>query len=227
MKDLSFLKQHLIAHRGVYDNKRIYENTISAFTRALKYNFIIELDVRMLADGTLIAFHDEDTKRLLHMEDKIENMTYDELSYMAKFQIPTLQNVLELVNGILPIIIELKTLSKKKIFETKVAEVLDTYKGKFAIQSFNIKTLKWFYKNRKDYCIGYIVGKRNYKKDYFFKKYDFMSIRVDLYSDKRIRKMREDKMVIGWGINTRELYQLKKDVYDNLTCDNLLEIIEK
>lgn len=222
--DISFLKKNKIAHRGIYDNKRIYENTISAFTRAIKYNYIIELDVRMLACGTLVVFHDQDMERLLHVEGDVEKTTYEDLSFIAKYQIPTLKEVLELVDGVVPLLIELKTISKKGIFENKVAELLDNYKGEFAIQSFNIKTLKWFYKNRKHIGIGYLIGKKNYHKDPFFKKYDFINILYSLFSDKKIRKMREDKMVIAYGIKDKKEYDLKKDVYDNLTCDNLLEI---
>ena len=43
LKDLSFLKSEKIAHRGIFDNKRIYENTISAYDRALKYKYIIHI----------------------------------------------------------------------------------------------------------------------------------------------------------------------------------------
>ena len=35
-----------------------------------------------------------------------------------------------------------------------------------------------------------------------------------------------DKKVLGYTVKTKEMYELKKDVYDNLSCDNLLEIIE-
>lgn len=224
MKDLSFLKKRHIAHRGIFDNKRIYENTISAFARAIKNNFIIELDVRMLADGTLIVFHDDDMERLLHVEGCIEKITYDELCYMARYQVPTLNEVLELVNGSVPLLIELKQTIKRKNYPSKVAEVMDSYNGEFAIQSFHIKLIKWFSKNRSEFIIGYLIGKKNYKKEYFFKKYDFINIDVNIYSDKKIRKMREDKLVIGYGIENAIQFNDKKDVYDNLTCDNLLEI---
>ena len=219
-KDLKFL-----IDRGIFDNKRIYENTISAFERAIKLNYIIELDVRMLSCGTIIVFHDDDMERLLHVEGSIDKLTYDELTYMAKYQIPTLKDVLNLVNGSVPLLIETKSKTKRYALEIKLNEYLKNYNGLYAIQSFNLKSIKWFYKNNKDVPIGYLVGKRNYKNEpIFFRKYDFISVSVDLFSDKRVRKMREDKIVMGWGIKTKEQFELKKDVYDNLVCDNLLEI---
>ena len=51
MKNLNFLKSNLIAHRGLH-NKSIPENSIEAFKNAIKYNYIIELDVHLLKDNT-------------------------------------------------------------------------------------------------------------------------------------------------------------------------------
>ena len=224
MKNLTFLKERKIAHRGIYDNVRIYENTMSSYTRALKYNYMIEMDIRLLSDGTIICFHDETPDRLLHVDGVIDKLTYDELSYMSKYQIPKFEDVLKIIDGKVPILIEVRSEYKKGKFEAKLAQILDQYNGLFAIQSFNIKTLKWFYKNRPDYIIGHLVCKKNFRKDYFFKKYDFLDINILLYSDKRIRKMREDKLVLGEKICNMEEYLAKKDAYDNLVYDNLLEI---
>ena len=224
MKNLTFLKERKIAHRGIFDNVRIYENTMSSYTRALKYDYTIEIDVRLLADGTIICFHDETPDRLLHVDGNVDKMTYDELSYISKYQIPKLEDVLTVIGGKVPVLIEVRSEYKKGKLEAKLAELLDNYNGLFAIQSFNIKTLKWFYKYRPEFIIGHLVCKKNFRKDYFFKRYDFLDINILLYNDKRIRKMREDKLVIGHKICNKEEYLLKKDVFDNLVYDNLLEI---
>ena len=222
-----FLLDTLICHRGIYDNKDIYENTIDAFKETLKYDCILEFDVRMLKCGTLVVFHDDDMERLLHVEGKIEKITYDELTYMAKYEVPTFESVLKLINGKIPILIETKSKTKRCIMESKMAELLDKYNGLYAIQSFNLKSLKWFNKNRENVVIGYLIGKKNCKSEpIFFKKYDFLNVNIKLFNDKRVRKMREDKKVLGYTVKTKEMYELKKDVYDNLSCDNLLEIIE-
>ena len=151
MKDISFLKSAKIAHRGIYDNKRIYENTLSAYLRAVKKGYIIHIDVRILKDGEIVCFHDDSLERLLHVESDIDKMTYEELCYIAKYQIPTLKETLELINGSVPIIVELRNKIKKNQFEEKIVSILDDYKGLFAIQSFHLSILKWFYKNRKNY----------------------------------------------------------------------------
>ncbi len=224
LKDLSFLKSEKIAHRGIFDNKRIYENTISSYDRALKHKYIIHIDALMLKDETIICFHDLDAKRLLHVEESVENMTYDELMYIAKYQIPTLEDALKAVDGKVPLIIEVRNKKKRHLFEQKLSEILDNYNGLFAVQSFYLSVLKWFYKNRKNYVTGYLVCKKNSRKDYFFKKYDYLSINVLLYSDARIKRIRGNKMVIGYKILNKKEYQSTKLLYDNFEFDNILEI---
>lgn len=224
LKDLSFLKSAKIAHRGIFDNKRIYENTISSYVRALKYKYIIHIDAVMLKDGVIVCFHDLDMERMLHVEGSIENMTYDELMYIAKYQIPTLDEALKIIDGKVPIIIELRNKKKKHLFEQKISELLDNYSGLFSIQSFYLSILKWFYKNRKDYVIGYLICKKNYMKDYFFKKYDYLNVNILLYSDSRIKRIKANKLVIGYKILNKKEYDAMNLIYDNLEFDNILEI---
>lgn len=221
---MTFLKGKLIAHRGVYDNKGVYENTLNAFEKAIKLDYIIELDVRMLNDGTLVVFHDQDMERLLHLEGDIEKISYDELSYLAKYPIPTLEETLNLIRGSVPLIIEIKTLKKRGLVENKVMELLDKYEGKYAIQSFHIKTIKWFNKNRPNVVVGYLVGKKNINKLFLFKKFDFININMNIINDKKLKILRANYLLLGYTISNKEELELKKNYYDNLICDNLLEI---
>lgn len=224
MKDISFLKGRLIAHRGVYDNKGVYENTLTAFEKALHCNYIIEIDVRMLIDGTLVVFHDQDMERLLHLEGNIEKISYEELSYLAKYPIPTLEEALKLINGKVPLIIELKTIKRRGVFENKVMELLDHYNGQYAIQSFHFRIIKWFNKNRPNVPVGYLVGKKNISKLYLYKKFDFININMKIVNEKKLKLLRANYLVLGYTVNCKEELEVKKNYYDNLICDNLLEI---
>lgn len=224
MKDISFLRFNLIAHRGIYDNKTTYENTIKAFQYAIDNNYVIELDVQQLKDDIIIVFHDEDMARLQKVDDKIKNLTYGDIKYFSRFEIPTLKEVLEFVNGQVPIIIDIKGTSKKHKLEKDILSFLSSYEGDVALQSFDEKMVKWLYKNAKEYPIGLLVNKQDFRRDYFFKKYDFLDAKINVFEDKRIRVMREKKLVIGYGVKDIKDLNGKKDVYDNLVCDNLLEI---
>ena len=224
MKNKEFLSGSLIAHRGIYDNKGVYENTLKSIEKAIEKNYTVEIDVRMLLDGTIIVFHDQDMERLLHLEGDIEKLSHDELTYITKYPIPTLAEMLELVAGRVPLIIELKTRKKRGMFESKVAEILDDYKGLYAIQSFNISTLRWFYKNRPNVILGYLVNKKNLSKMRFFKRYDFINIKMDIINDKRLKFLRANYLVLGYTVRSKEELEIKQNYYDNLICDNLLEI---
>lgn len=226
MKNLSMLKKRPIAHGGIFDNVKVYENTINAFDAAIRLNAIIQLDIRLLKDGTIVVFQDEELMRLHHVEGIVSNLTYEELSYISKYQIPTLEMVLELVHGKVPLIIDIKTKTKRGIFEQKVKELLDNYSEEVCIQSSNIKTVKWFYKNGKNYIIGYLLNKNNYKRDYLFKSYDFINVDISLYDSKKIKKLRENKMVLGYTIHNKQEYEKVIGVYDNLAFANLLEMMD-
>ncbi len=226
MKNLDFLKSNYIAYHGIYDNERIFENTLQSIARANKFGYIIKLDVKMTGCGTLICFHDHNLERMLHVDQDLLEISYDELSYIAKYQIPTLEEVLDLVKGNVPLILRLDTKLRNNLFEKEVAEVLDNYEGEFAILSDNKKTLKWFYKNRPNYITGYIINSNNYLKNFIFKKYDFFTMDINLYSDKFVRKLRENKFIIGEVIHSSEEFAAKRYVYDNLVVDNILENIK-
>jgi len=58
------IKLNIYAHRGLFDNKKIVENTISAFKKTLLNSINIELDVRLTKDKKIIVFHDASIKRL-------------------------------------------------------------------------------------------------------------------------------------------------------------------
>ena len=220
MKDLSFLKQTLIAHRGVH-NSNVIENTIGAFTKCVDKNYIIELDIHILKDKTIVIYHDYDLYRLCGVNKIIETLSYEQLSKIKiknKYTIPTLKQVMHIVNGKVPNLIEIKDVDNNSNFEEELVKILDNYKGSFAIQTMNPFVIDWFYKNRKNYIIGLIIlNDINYKivKKYI-KKIDFVSV------NKKNLPFKTDKLTIGWTIKNKEEYEKYKDLCDNLICENIL-----
>lgn len=221
MKNIGFLKSNLIAHRGLH-SKNIVENTISAFVKAINMGFIIELDVHILTDNNIVVYHDYDLKRLSNINKIIETFNYKDLSKIKiknKYKIPTLNQVLNIVNGKVPIIIEVKDMNNNEKFYQILANILDNYNGEFAIQSMNPKVLDWFYKNRPNYIIGLIIfNDLNYK---IFKKYtkkiDFLTVY------KKQLPFKNKNMIIGWTIKNKKEYEKYKPISDNLICENILE----
>lgn len=143
MPDLSWMTNRPIAHRGLHDgNELVWENTMAAFRRAVDGNFGIETDVHLSKDGVAVIFHDSDLKRLTGCVGLVRDHTAAELSAMniggTEEKVPTLKQLLALICGQVPVIIELKgNVGFDQGLVAAVAKELDNYKGHAAIMSFD------------------------------------------------------------------------------------------
>ena len=222
-KDL-FLTKNLIAHRGVH--YEYLENSLKAFREAMYKGYIIELDIHLTKDKKIIVFHDYNLKRLTGILKNIEELTYKEIIKIIK--VPTIEEVLNLVKGRVPIIIETKIKDKVGPLESKLSNILDNYKGEFAIQSFNSKSIAWFNKYRKNYIKGYLINSiiehniitsiilnRKLKK----LNIDYIGINLDYLKNKKIIKLRNKYLIIGYTINNELEYNKYIDYADNLICN--------
>ena len=147
------------AHRGLYANPSIPENSRKAFRRAAENGFGAELDVHLLSDGTLAVIHDSLLKRMTGKEGVIEDCTQEDLSslYLAgtKETVPTFQDVLDIFHEKMPLIIELKTYNGNAAALTQaVCKVLDDYTGLYCLESFDPQVLVWLRQNRPDIIRG-------------------------------------------------------------------------
>ena len=154
---LALLSGKVIAHRGFYNNQDIPENSIKAFSKAMEYQYPIELDVHITKDFQIIVFHDDNLKRMTGKDINIIDVTYQEIQDITLLdteeKIPLLKDVLRLVDGKVLLDIEVK-MDGTGIIEPYLAQMLDTYHGDFLIKSFQPKILYWFRRHRKQYTIG-------------------------------------------------------------------------
>jgi glycerophosphoryl diester phosphodiesterase len=106
-------KKHLrdckiIAHRGVHDNKTVYENTIEAFDQALERGIWgIEFDIRWTKDLCPVVNHDPDVKRIFKQEMTIGEVTSDELKARCP-EVPSLEEVIQKYGKKLHFMVEIK-----------------------------------------------------------------------------------------------------------------------
>ena len=137
------------AHRGLHNDK-IPENSLTAFERAIDAGFGIELDVQLSRDGEVMVFHDYSLERMTGRNAKLAELTAAELSELrlggTDERIPRFDELLELVNGRVPLLIELKGESLDASLCPKVAELLGGYKGAYCVESFNPMLLYRFAK---------------------------------------------------------------------------------
>ena len=128
------------AHRGLHGNG-IPENSLAAMQRACEEGFGIELDVQLSRDGTVMVFHDATLVRMTGCEGKLSEHTADALSQITladtQEKIPTFAEVLSLVNGRVPLLVELKGETTNVDLCPKVASLLRDYSGPYCIESFN------------------------------------------------------------------------------------------
>lgn len=139
-----------IAHRGLFTDK-IPENSLSAFKNAVKNKLPIELDVVGLADGTPVIFRDERLARMTGKDGFISSCTYADIEKLtlkgSKEKIPTFKEALDVIDGKVPVLIEIKNYGKVGVVEKAVWKELQGYKGEYAIESFNPYSLEWFKNN--------------------------------------------------------------------------------
>jgi len=150
------------AHRGLW-NEIYPENSIAAFAHAVHCGYGIELDVQLSRDGEIMVFHDYDLSRMCGVKKRLSSLSAAELSTLrlsgSAYTVPTLAEVLRLVDGKVPLLIEIKGEGKEEKLCRKLAEALDVYHGAFAIESFNPLVLSWFKNYRPRFARGQLVTK--------------------------------------------------------------------
>ena len=217
----NFLKRP-IAHRGLFDNINIVENTLASFNNAIDNNYAIELDVVMSKDHEAIVFHDYDLKRLANKDIQIKDLTSQELRNILLLDtdssIPTLDEVLYAVNGKTPLMIEIKS-GNHPFIEERLTEILKSYDGPVCVKSFDINTVKWFKINAPFIKYG-LIGSNldiniNELKELGI---HFLSYDIDFINDDIVMASKDENIpIVTWTINSKE--KLKKA---NLKADNII-----
>lgn len=232
-QDCLWLKNTHIAHRGLHkEDKTIPENSIASFQKAIEHGYSIELDVNILKDNTLVVFHDENLKRMCGFDKNLNQLTKDDLDkyYLldTNQQIPLLEDVLKMVNGKVPLLIELKSKNIKKMIPI-FNSLINNYYGSWAVFSFSPYIVKWYYKNNPLVCYGLISGYHLEKKIPKFiknylsqlkvlKKYDckFISYNIKDLPNKYLDYYYNlGKIVISYTANSKEELAYVKSHYDN------------
>lgn len=151
------------AHRGLHDaSKGVPENTLSAFQRAIDHGYGMEFDVRFTKDRQLVIMHDDSLERMTGMKALTSQTPLAQLESLRVLgtdqAIPRFEQVLELVNGRVPLIIELKVCGNDYAELGKaVCRVLDGYNGPYIIESFDPRLVHWLRVNRPDMVRGQLM----------------------------------------------------------------------
>lgn len=148
MSALSEAFRHLpIAHRALHDaGQGRPENSRAAIRAAMAAGYGIEIDLQATRDGRAMVFHDYDLGRLTPETGPLRARDAAELSQIplkgGDEGIPELSEVLTLVGGRVPLLIELKDQHGQMgttdgVLEEATAGALESYAGPVALMSFN------------------------------------------------------------------------------------------
>jgi glycerophosphoryl diester phosphodiesterase len=141
------------AHRGLHTKDRaVPENSITAMIAARDAGYGMELDLSLTRDGQVVVFHDNNLRRVCGVDRELGEITFEQLCTHRLFDTgesaPLFSEVLQAVNGRVPLIVELKDTPRRDELCRKAAALLDTYTGRYSVESFHPGIVGWFYRNR-------------------------------------------------------------------------------
>ena len=154
------------AHRGLHlADRSVPENSPEAFRLAAKARYGIELDVQLSRDGQVVVFHDDTLRRVCGVHARVESKSYDALRQYrlcgTEEHIPLLTEVLEIIDGKSPLIVELKNGKRNRELCEKTYDILSSYRGQVCIESFNPMIVAWFRFHAKDLVRGQLAAPRS------------------------------------------------------------------
>jgi glycerophosphoryl diester phosphodiesterase len=232
-----------IAHRGLHTNE-LPENSIGAFLNGASQGFPIELDVRLSDDGEVMVIHDDKLSRMSGNDGYVASQAASDLKKIklknilgedTEYYIPTLSEVFEAIGGKTPILIETKTSQTNcGALESKVLEIIRSYKGEVAVQSFSPYSLEYFKTNAFEIPRGQLskffqksdldgLLKRTLLKKLrmnHVSKPDFNSYEFENLPNKWVLKTKLP--VLAWTIRSNTDLESVKQYCDNIIFENFL-----
>lgn len=231
--NFSFFKQ-TIAHRGVHNDK-IPENSMESFKEAMHLSLPIELDVQLTKDNQLVIFHDNRLNHMTKSNQLIQDMNYKDIQNLnllnTKEKIPTLFQVLTLVQGKVPLIIEIKNTNRINEIGVLLSNLLDSYPYDFILQSFNPAIVKWFRKNKPEYIIGLLITDDYHNTIYnylassklliYYTQPCFLSVSKKIVKKNKFQRYRKKFPLLIWTIMNKKELETLKEYGDYFICNHL------
>ena len=245
--DPAFLKTP-IAHRALHDaSKGIFENCRSAIIAAIEHGYAIEIDLQLSLDGHAMVFHDDTLDRLTDKHGDVPDYTAAELSRIkvgsGQDVIEPLEDILHLIDGRVPLLIELKDQSRQLSqtdgrLEQATIDALSLYHGPVAVMSFNPHMIATMAKLSSDLPLGLTTGSfmdpswgidaeriahLSQIADFDPKRYSFVSHFALELAAPCIQILKEQGTAIfTWTIRSLEAEAIARQTVDNITFEGYL-----
>lgn len=201
-----------IGHRGAMGTEP--ENTLRSFSKALELGVdMIELDVHLCKSGELVVVHDNKVDRTTNGKGYVSRKSLAELKILNAGKgekIPTLPEVLDLIDGKVKINIELKGKETARL----VAELIEKYVSihnwqyeNFLVSSFDHLELKKFHKLNPAVKIGILFKRAPLRLSSLIEKLNPWSIHppLKIVNRKFVDAMhKKGKQVFVWTVNEKK-----------------------
>lgn len=235
----------LYAHRGLYDNNtEAPENSMNAFQKAIQAGYGIELDIQLTKDDVIVVVHDFDLNRICGVDKKVRDVTYEELLTYTILQsgqkIPTFEEVLNLVDGRVPLIIEYKLPGMDTRLCVQADAMLQKYEGDYCVESFHPLAVLWYRSHRSEVVRG-ILSDSYIREGYtdfpipvyemlhhlllnFLIKPDFIAYNVNYADDfsRCLCRRLYHAPSVAWTVQSQQQLQERQDDFDIFIFDSFI-----
>ena len=226
---VAWLGQWRYAHRGLH-GAGYPENSPAAFRLAVEAGVGIECDIQRSADGRAMVFHDWTLERLTGETGAVAKRTADELEKIrlsgSDDAILRLERLLEIIDGEVPLLIEVKSRKGYRIAPSCLAvrRALEGYRGQHAVMSFDPRVSRWFATHSPHTLRGLVITEENHRgmaglwrrhAALWHAKPDFLAYDVrDLPSRFAAAQRRRGLPLLTWTVRSAELAQRAADHAD-------------
>lgn len=215
MKTTKTLK---FGHRGA--KAYVAENTLESISKALELGVDgIEIDVHKCKSGELVVFHDFTVDRLTNTTGEISNFTLSELKTLTisnKYKIPTLVEVLDLIDRKCILNIELKGKNTASATGSLIENYIENHQwnyNNFIVSSFNFEELMATFKLNKKVPLGVLIESNIDEAITFGKSIKATAIHPDynLLTKENVEKIQTEGFHVNtWTVNTTEAIKRMK-----------------
>lgn len=198
------------AHRGLHRGSDLPENSLIAFAAALELGAGIECDLRLTADDKVVVFHDADASRLCGSPLHIGRCSLAELGRLrvGDGPIPTLESLLHLVGGRVPLLLEVKVADDIWRWVPALRQALADYEGPFGVMSFDARIPRLIKTNLPHVRRGLVIKDRlsGWKRVWAMRLADpqFIAVEAAALGKPWVAKARQRMPVYTWTVRSAE-----------------------
>jgi len=170
----------------------------------------IECDLRLTRDGRIVVFHDGDAVRLCGDPLVFAHATLSDVAQLrlGGAPIPTVEDLLDLVQGQVPLLLEVKSEDDSGRWPAALRRALADYRGGFGIMSFNPLIGRLLKAKLPDVRRGFVFDA---KLSPFRRRLalslaapEFVAVSREIVADPSVQSLRRTVPVYSWTIRTAE-----------------------